>query len=136
MAKIFESAATLRIMGDNLHPEDITRSLGREPDRAEKKGDRNPLKNGRDRIAKTGSWERTIERKRPGNLDEQIAGLLTGLTENLSVWTALSSKFEVQIFCGLFLREYNEGLYISAETTKMLGSRGIALDFSIYDSSD
>lgn len=136
MSKLFETAAALRIMGDDLNPDEITSLLECEPDRFGKKGDKTPLKNGRERIERTGIWGKNTPRTQPGNLDSQIAALLDSLTADLSIWSNLSSRFEVQIICGLFLKKGNEGLYISAETTRLLGARGIAMDLDIYGGSD
>jgi hypothetical protein len=68
----------------------------------------------------------------PGDLDGQIAGLLAGTTEDLAVWQRLTSAYDADIFCGLFLEEGNEGISLSPQTLRLLGERGIKLDFDIY----
>lgn len=133
MAKLNETAATLRISGATLDPCEITRLLGKKPSMAHKKGDEAPLRNGRGfRIARTGMWSILTEREMPGNIGTQVEKLLEGINADTSVWLQISGELKVEIFCGLFLKQSNEGLEISRATMMMLGSRGISLDLDIY----
>jgi hypothetical protein len=132
VASLSKTAATFRVFGDDLEPDEITKLLGKKPDRAERKGEERLTPNGKKLIARTGSWRIKVERRAPGDLDGQIAELLEGMTDDLSAWQQVTSRFQVDIFCGLFLEGTNEGLPISAASTALLGSRGISLDFDIY----
>jgi len=136
MAKLWKSHCALRIMGDDLDPDEITQLLGKVPTKAERKGDRTDYPSGRSKIARGGMWRIIAAGREPGDLDAQVAEILAGTTEDLSVWRALSRRFEVQLFVGLFLEVGNEGLYVSRETTALLGARSIAVDFDIYDGCD
>lgn len=50
----------------------------------------------------------------------------------MAVWQDLARRFQVEIFCGLFLESFNEGLSLSASTLQLLGERSIALDLDMY----
>jgi hypothetical protein len=39
----------------------------------------------------------------------------------------------MDMFCGLFMKNENEGLSLSAESLAMLGERSIELSLDIYD---
>lgn len=68
----------------------------------------------------------------PGNVDGQVAEILGQLTADLSVWESLSERFGIDLFCGWFMRESNEGLNISPKTLVALAERKIELAIDIY----
>ncbi|GHC52984.1 hypothetical protein GCM10007315_14480 [Gemmobacter tilapiae] len=117
-------------------PEELTILLGKNPSDAYRKGEELPTPLGNRRAARTGYWGIAVARKEPADLDAQIAEILDGMTDDLGVWQELANRFQLEIFCGLFLKEFNEGLSISAATTALLGARGISLDFDIYYKGD
>lgn len=132
MARLYRSAASLRILGDDLDPKEITKLIGKAPSRAMKKGDQFLVREGHSIASNTGVWSIHADEKMPGDLNIQISEILEGTTHEINVWLELSRRFKVEFFCGLFLENGNEGLEISSDTMKILGSRGIALDFDIY----
>jgi len=132
MAAIDESTACLRLIGDDLDPEEVTRILGKAPTRSERKGDVIRNQSGHERIARTGSWRLDATDCHPENIDGQVSEILSGLTTNLDAWRALSARHRVDMFCGLFMRESNEGIELSPATTLELGRRGILIGFDIY----
>lgn len=134
MAQIHKSAATLRIFGDSLIPDEITRLLGSKPTKATQKGEIILYDSGREQIARHGSWRLEISDCVPENLDHQISWILSQLTDDLEIWNNLHKKFRIDLFCGLFMNSSNEGFSLSSETILALGSRGIAIGFDIYDS--
>lgn len=123
MAILSKSACTLRIMGDDLDPDEITRLPGKPPTRADRKGERVSYPPGSRRIAHTGSWRILADNRQPADLDGQIAETLAGATDGLSVWRDLGHRYQVEMFVGLFLEDGNEGLGISGETIGGLGAR-------------
>lgn len=133
MAAIDQSTMSLRFFGDDLNPDEITARLGCSPSSARQKGETWITKRGAKSVARTGSWILKVADSQPGDLDSQIATLLGLLTDDLSVWADLNSRFNGNIFCGLFMRESNEGISLSAIATKELGARGLEIDFDIYD---
>ena len=68
----------------------------------------------------------------PENFDYQVKVMLDGLTEDFSVWKSLSERFKIDMFCGWFKNESNEGVEIAPETLLALGQRHILLGLDIY----
>ena len=128
-----QSSASLRISGDDLDPNEITQMLGHPASNSVRKGELEILPSGRNRIAATGRWDRRVDyRRRPGNLDRQIGEILAPLNDDLVVWQKISEKFKMDMFCGLFLESFNEGLVLAPNTLEALGRRGIKLGLDIY----
>jgi len=128
MAGIGRTRASVRFFGEDLDPAEISRLLASEPTNQNKRGD--ILQSGH--VLKRGSWRLTAPEKSPGDLERQIASLLAGLTQDLSVWRELTTRYEADVFCGLFMDIYNEGVELSSSVLTMLTERGLRLDFDIY----
>lgn len=136
MPTISETAASLRIFGDDLDPDEITAKLGKQPDTSAKKGESVIMPSGRKRIARTGRWSVSAEKRQPGDLDAQIRELLAGTTADLEIWRSITSRFDADIFCGLFMEDCNEGLALYPDILAALGKRGICLSLDIYERAD
>ncbi|EKS9800695.1 MULTISPECIES: DUF4279 domain-containing protein [Burkholderia] len=133
MARLRKTMASLRIIGDDLVPSEITRLLGCAPTDAHAKGEALvSRKTGQRRIARFGKWSLRAASREPGNLDAQIAELVTAMTDDLNVWLAITTRYKADIFCGLFMGRWNDGDSISAASLLALGSRGISLDLDMY----
>jgi hypothetical protein len=132
MGELHETAASLRFFADDLDPDEITRRLGGAPSVGVRKGGIWLTSRGVEKIASTGQWRVTAERRIPGDLDAQVAELLSPLTTDLVVWNELTRRFKADVFCGLFVNGTNEGLSLSPETLEALGSRGLVLGLDIY----
>jgi hypothetical protein len=137
MAQLQKSAVTLRIMGDDLIPDEVTKLLGASPTHAETKGDKIfGKKTGHVRIAKTGIWRLCAGDREPEDMDGQIREILSQLPDNLSVWQSITKKYDAELFCGLFMRVSNEGLTISSQSLAALRMRGIEMGLDIYAGDD
>ena len=133
MAQVSKSVTTLRIGGNDLDPDEITEILGCEPTQKQTKGQVFIGKTtGRERVAKTGMWCLKVVDREPENLDKQISEILNKLSSNLKRWKSISKKYEIDLFCGLFMDNGNEGLSISSDSLKSLGLRGIEIGLDIY----
>jgi hypothetical protein len=77
-------------------------------------------------------WRVSAQELQGADLDAQISEILARLTSDLSVWQQLSSKYQVDLFCGLFLERPNRGVSLSPETMAQLSARGISIGFDIY----
>jgi hypothetical protein len=132
MGSLHESAASLGFHGDDLDPAEITAALGGEPTVGVRKGGVWRTSRGAEKTAITGSWRLVAERCEPGNLDDQINGLLAPLSEDLPSWRSFAKRYRGRLFCGLFLASGNEGLTLKAETLLRLGERGLLIDLDIY----
>jgi hypothetical protein len=133
MAQLNRAVATLRVMGDDLIPNEVSVLLGAQPTAAQVKGQEIPTKSASGfRIARSGLWRlRTVDTS-PEDVDGQVNELLSKLTSDLAVWRDLSRRFRIDLFCGWFMSSSNEGLNISPQTLQALGERGIELALDIY----
>jgi Domain of unknown function (DUF4279) len=133
MLHLSRSVAALRISGESLVPEEVSALLGGIPALARAKGQEIDIGLGRIRIAKFGQWHFEATSIEPGNLDAQIVEILEQLSDKLSVWSALAQRFDIDLYCGWFMKERNEGIELSPSTLQCLGERGIKLSLEIYD---
>lgn len=67
-----------------------------------------------------------------GDLDKHIHWILDILNPDLEMWRSVKSKYEPDIFFGLFLDADNRGAGISAGNLLELGRRGIDIVLDIY----
>lgn len=133
MTRLRQTTATLRITGDALAPNEITHRLSCTPTNAHAKGDELiSQKTGHRRIARFGMWSLEAPSCEPGNLDAQIAWIFAATTGDLDVWLTITGLYKVDMFCGLFMGQWNDGESISTASLFSLGSRRIELDFDIY----
>lgn len=128
-----ESRAGLRVFGDELDPDEITRRLGASPTKAFRKGDPDPLgRDGRQRYAHTGRWHLHADRRFPEDLNAQILEILDQVTDDLEVWRELGARYKIDMFCGVWMGHWNNGLPLFHEVLLALGQRGILLDIDLY----
>lgn len=104
----------LRVIGDSLDPNEVTKLLGCEPTKAK------------------GNW--ILDGKLPptDDFEVQIENLLASVTDDLSAWKALADKYRIDIYCGLFLKDINRGCDLSSKIIKALSERNISICFDIY----
>jgi hypothetical protein len=134
MAQVQRSVATLRISGNDLDPDQITRLLACAPTAVQRKGENIVGPNGQvGPIARRGMWRLRAVAREPEDLDGQIAELLSKTTADLESWKSIATKYKVGLFCGIFLRGSNEGLAITPQSLTALGLRQIALALDIYE---
>jgi hypothetical protein len=131
MGNIHRTKVSLRIFGDDLIPETISGLLQCKATEAVKKNDLTGYSQKRD-TARTGSWHFNIDENDPSTLEQKIEKLLIQMTENPAIWKRLTTDFKVDIFCGLFLEEFNEGFNLSPEVLKKLSDRNLEIGFDIY----
>jgi len=136
MGLIARSAATLRLRGDDLIPDEVTALLGMPPTSSAHKGQEIFGRNGKVRIAKTGSWHLEARDCEPGNLEAQVFELLNQLTPSFEIWSDLSQRYTPDLFCGIFMASYNDGFTLSADALLALGQRFIKLDLDIYENHE
>jgi hypothetical protein len=137
MARVQKSSVTLRIGGNDLIPDEITKLLGAKPTSAEVKGQKIVgRKTGHVRIAKMGMWRLEAKDREPEDMDGQIQEILSQLTSELHVWRGIGERYELDLFCGIFLGGSNEGMTLSAASLASLGERGIEVGLDIYSGDD
>lgn len=131
MAELARAVAALRIIGDDLVPAEVTQVLGSEPTTGWTKGDTRTF-GGVTRTVSFGKWTLQAVETSPADLDVQVAEILSRLTADESVWAELRTKYDVNLFCGWFMKHGNEGVSVAPETMSALGVRGILLDVDLY----
>ena len=136
MAQIHHSAACLRIFGDDLIPEEITQALRCTPTVAQRTGELIRYQSGRERVVNCGNWRLEAQSAKPEDINGQVRWLLSQVESDPKVWEALVHRFDVDIFCGLFMQESNEGMSLAPDVMALLGERGIHLALDIYNPSD
>ncbi len=134
MAGLARSRATLRLFGDDLQPAEITALLGVQPTTARARGDRNEGPG--PAVWRTGSWRLSADDAEPADPQGQIAQILDQLTTDLAVWQSLASRYRIDLFCGWFMEEPNEGVSLPTATLLALGERGIRLDMDLYGAAN
>jgi hypothetical protein len=133
MAHVQKSVVTLRIGGDDLISDEITKLLGANPTSAETKGEKIVgSKTGHVRISKMGVWRLHAKDREPEDMDGQIQEILSQTTSDLTVWRSIGEKYQIDLFCGIFLGGTNEGMILSARSIAALGERGIEMGLDIY----
>jgi len=134
MAAIGKSTASVRFFGDQLDPDEVTRLLACEPSKQYRKGDL--VSPRRENRRKFGAWIVAAEDCSPEAVDDQLASIFARTTQDLRVWQDLVSRYEGDVFCGLFMNESNEGFSLSPSTLKALAARGLEIGFDVYDPDD
>lgn len=132
MAALHETTLALRFFGDDLDPDEVTARLGCPPTKGAKKGGIWITKRGTENTARTGSWLLISNDRQPGDLNAQVADLLSLLSDDLLVWADFTARFDASVFCGIFVEQSNEGEDLSTETLQRLSSRNLRLSLNIY----
>jgi hypothetical protein len=136
MGQIHHSKACLRIFGDGLMPEEITQMLQCAPTVAQRTGEVIRYPSGRERIVQRGNWRLDASTAEPEDINGQVRSLLSKLESALEVWKNLVQRFDVDMFCGVFMGGDNDGFSLAPDVMMLLGERGITIDFDIYSADD
>jgi hypothetical protein len=129
MSAVHHSIVTLRIYGDGLVPQDITKMLGAPSTRVKIKDASVGSKTGK---IKPPMWRFIASDREPEDIDGQIQEIFGQLSTDVSVWQSITKKYHVNLSCGLFMSKTNDGLSISPQSLVTLTERGIELWFDIY----
>jgi len=126
-----EVVITLRVFADDLDPEWVTRLLRVQPTFAGRKGDRRPSRR-REIVQPVGMWQLELPGTREWVLDDAIGTLLSRLPPEAGVWEQLAQRARADVFCGLFLDQWNRGADLSYEILGELARRRLGLSLDIY----
>ncbi|MCC2972577.1 DUF4279 domain-containing protein [Massilia sp. IC2-476] len=132
MAGLNRCQAALRLFGDDLVPDELSGVFGHRPTKGWVKGDEHLSSSGALIVKKTGAWILEAEATESADFNRQVSRVLACVDVGLVVWAALATRFEIDLFCGWFMQESNEGVDISPKTMRMLGERHIGLTVDIY----
>lgn len=130
-----ETFASLRLYGDNLLPEEISRWLGVAPSEAAAKGDKKAGPNGMVRSAPTGRW---ILRSNPEvsstDLEEHLWWLMDKIERCSLRPGELPGVTRADISCYWLGATGHGGPEFSPETLRRLAERRLFLGLDIYQS--
>ncbi len=123
----------LRVCGDTLDPEAVSRALGCQPSRALRKGEPVLSSNGEvKRIARTGSWLLDYPVGASATISEAIEAVIGSLRSDKAVWASLTSRFIVDLICDVTVRCVNRGFELPPKVLGLVAQRGITLGFDIF----
>ena len=125
--------ASLRLFGTALEPDEITNVLGAHPSLAYRAGD--PIGGRSPGVRKTGAWILRSNTDDP-DLTRAIRMLLSRVSGDLSVWRQLAERYEVSVFCGVWLESDNAEVLFSPLVLRELSDRGLELDLDMYSVDD
>lgn len=126
-------SVTLRVAGDQLDPAEITRLLAVSPKYAATKGvQRQQGSQTLTQRISIWTYEVSADPSTEWELDEAIETLLLRLPADLTIWHDLRRRFELDVFCGLFLGSDNQGADLRPSTLLLLAERGLKLSLDIY----
>jgi Domain of unknown function (DUF4279) len=129
--EVDKTSVSLRFSGDALDPDEISKLLGCQPTGSYRKGD--VLPNDRyHRVAKTGMWSLGGNKTGEVSLEKQIFELFGRLTDDLEIWRKLTNQYHSDLFCGLFMENWNRGIDFSPQLMAQISARGLTLDLDIY----
>jgi hypothetical protein len=128
-----EARLCLRVCGDDLDPDAVSRALGCQPSRSQRKGQPVLCSTGEvKRMARTSSWLLYHPISEEATVAEAIHALLLSLPDDRSVWASLTSRFAVDLICDLTVRCVNRGFELPPEALALVAERGITLGFDIF----
>ena len=122
---------SLRVVGEALDPDRITRMLGVTPTFAARKGQE--IRRGTDTVTqRIGVWSYALPASAEWELGDAIHTLLEQLPADPALWESLAAEYATDVFCGLYLSAVNRGTELSVETMALLAERRLRLGLDIY----
>jgi len=129
-----EFCVTLTIAGDKLEPDEITRLLGASPTDACRRGDLVAHRK-HSYTSESGMWKISTKRS-TRDIEEQLTDLFAKLNGDIEVWHSLTSRYDADLFCGVFLSWPGHGFSMSPQLHHLLAGRNLVITFDIYAEYD
>lgn len=120
----------LRVTGDELDPERITRMLGVNPTRAARKGEEVDV-GGVPVAQRTGTWSYALPASPEWELGDAIDTLLEQLPHDPALWESLAGWATVAVVCGLYIHGVDRVAALAPDTLARLAERRLALCLQI-----
>ena len=118
----------LGIVGDDLDPTLVSATLGGSPHQAGRKGDAITTTTSKGRVvsrpAMAGYWQRVVRTESPTAADSVIGDLFSGLTDDVSAWRMIGSRFQTGITVQDTSSQTAESIF-SAATLALFEQRGL-----------
>jgi hypothetical protein len=121
----------LAIYGEDLDPDDVSRTLGRAATQSHRRGDQ--MKSGTTTWRK-GAWLLSMRGK--DEPEVLTAQLIEGLPTDEEIWSRLASRYSVQMRYGLLLSEWNQGLELSPRLLGRIARMHAVMILDIYGPED
>jgi hypothetical protein len=126
---------SLRVWGDLVIPDEVSKSLGSAPTSSYRKGDiHGGKKTGRTFKNYTGLWRLKSALPRTATFEQHATALLSQVTSDPSIWDRLNDRHKLELFCGVFVlkNSVNQVFDVPAQLTRMLSDRHLAIVFDCY----
>lgn len=120
----------LRVTGDDLDPDRITRMFGVNPTISARKGEEID-KGGVPITQHTGIWSYSLPASPEWELGDAIDTLLERLPHDPALWESLAGWATVAVVCGLFVHDINRVADVPPDTLARLAERRLALSLEI-----
>jgi len=120
----------LRVSGDDLDPDRVTRMLGVNPTRAARKGDEIDVL-GVPTVQRTGLWTWALPASPEWELGDAIDTLLERLPHDPALWESLAGWATVAVVCGLYIHDVDRVADLAPDTLARLAERRLALSLQI-----
>ena len=129
MAELNNTVVSIRFSGKDLDPKKLGEMLGFT------RSDTTPstLKSLKSGIV---VWSIQFETNETLSLEKKIEALLEKFTSEIPVWLCATKNVKADIFCGLFLDEWNQGFNLTPSLLKKLSDRNLEIGFDIYSPTD
>ena len=124
---------SLRIEGPDLDPDELTTRLGVEPTDAHRRGE--IVRQGaHERRASSGHWGFSLGMTHSDtwDLDGAINAMLDRLPTDEALWRDIAQRYQLDVFCGLFMGGDNQGTDLQPATLARMTARGLALGFDVH----
>jgi uncharacterized protein DUF4279 len=127
----------LRLLGDELVPQEITAILRCDPTSAGCKGEPRIGPNGDVRgHRRIGVWIREHKPNADDTVDEAIAEILAELPSDPQLWQSLQQRFKIDLICDITVRGVNQGFELSPDVLKRVAALDIPLGVDIFTEAD
>ncbi len=120
----------LRVTGNDLDPERITRMLGVPPTVAARRGEEIDI-GGVPVVQRTGVWAYALPASPEWELGDAIDTLLDRLPHDPALWESLAGWASVAVICGLFIHDADRTADLAPDTLARLAERRLALSLQI-----
>ena len=120
----------LRVTGNDLDPERITRMLGVPPTISARRGEEIDI-GGVPVVQRTGVWAYALPASPEWELGDAIDTLLERLPHDPALWESLASWANVAVICGLFIHDADRVADLAPDTLARLAERRLGLSLQI-----
>lgn len=134
MSTGLETKASIRLFGDDLDPDEVSRLLGCAPDHSRRRGALVPRgRSGPLVVSPWGSWIIETSWQSGQQLDEQMVARLARTTGDLAIWRGLAAEFDLSAYCGFARGGSGVGFELAPGTLAALRERRIRFSLEIYE---